>query len=362
MKTNLSLLENLRIVWAITRKDLTDAVKNKNILTILLSALFVVAVYKYLPQLTAEEGPPKLLVYDPGNTQFMADLEADPAVDVYTYDSLADMQYYLTNGEVPELGFVIPPDIDSRADSGESIQFQGYALEIFKDEEVFNLERAMETEFESILGGPVDIRIERLPLQPETYGVTVMVGLGFVFVTLMVGMLVIPHMMIEEKQAKTLAALMVSPARSGHILASKTLTGLIYTLGMLLITVGLNWNLILQKWLFLVTGILGALFAIGIGLMLGILIDSRQQLTLWGWVAIIPLFIPIILALLDDLIPPLWVKIFTWLPGTALFRAFRTAMAASATSDYYAPQLALVAACALVLLVVDGGLIRRLEH
>jgi ABC-2 type transport system permease protein len=362
MKTTPSTRENLRIVWAITRKDLIDAIKNKNILTILLSALFVVAVYKYLPQLTAEDGPPALLIYDPNSSQFLADLEHNSDLDVYTYESQEDMQYYLTNGEVPELGLVIPGDIDARAAAGSPLQFQGYALEIFKDEEIFNLERAMETEFETILGQPVDIRVERLPLQAETYGVTVMVGMGFVFVTLMVGMLVIPHMMIEEKQGKTLAALMVSPARSIHILVSKALTGLIYALGMLLVTVGLNWNLVPQKWLFLLTGILGSLFAIGIGLLLGILIDSRQQLTLWAWAAIIPLYIPMMLALLDDLIPPLWVQVFKWFPATALFRAFRTAMAGSTPTQYYAPQLALVAACALVVLVIDAYLVKRLER
>jgi len=362
MKTTPSPLENLRIVWTITRKDLTDAIKNKNILTILISALFVVALYKYLPQLMAEAGPPTLLVYDPGNTQFLSGLETNPSIDLYTYDSQEKMQYYLTNGEVPELGLVIPTNIDARAASGEPIQIEGYALEMFKNEDVFTLERAMEVEFESILGQPVDIRVERLPLQAETYGITVMTGMGFVFVTLMVGMLVIPHMMIEEKQGKTLAALMVSPARSTHILVSKTLTGFIYTMGMLLIAVVLNWNLIPQKGLFLLAGLLGSLFATGIGLMLGILIDSRQQLTLWGWVAIIPIYFPMMLALLDDLIPPLWVKVFTWQPATALFRAFRTAMAATASSEYYAPQLALVAVCALALLLVDGGLVRRLER
>ncbi len=362
MKTETSTLENLRIVWAITRKDLTDAIKNKNIITILISALFVVAVYKYLPKLTADPGPPALLVYDPGNTQFLADLETNPAFDVYTYDSLADMQYYLTNGEVPELGLVIPADFDSLAASRAPMQLEGYALEIFKDQQVFSLERDIETKFEAILGQPVDITVQRLPLQAETYGITVLVGMGFVFVTLMVGMLVIPHMMIEEKQGKTLAALMVSPARSTHILASKTLTGLIYTLGMLLIAVGLNWNLIPQKWLFLLAGILGSLFAMSIGLALGILIDSRQQLTLWGWVVIIPLYFPMILVLLDDLIPPLWVKVFTWQPASALFRVYRSAMAGNPPSKYYAPQLGLIAACTLVLLLVDVGLVRRLER
>ncbi len=60
----LTFAENLRIVWAITSKDLIDALKNKNVLSLIITSLFVVIMYRYLPLLTAEDGPPALLVYD----------------------------------------------------------------------------------------------------------------------------------------------------------------------------------------------------------------------------------------------------------------------------------------------------------
>ena len=42
--------EGLRIVWAITAKDLLDALKNKTTLGVLLSVLFVLVAYQLLPK------------------------------------------------------------------------------------------------------------------------------------------------------------------------------------------------------------------------------------------------------------------------------------------------------------------------
>ena len=358
----ISLVENLRIVWAITLKDLSDGFKNKNIISILISCLFIVVIYKYLPGLTAVDGPPALLVYDPAESSLLTALEDNPTVDLYTYDSLEDMQYYLTNGEKPELGLVIPDDFDDQLGTGSPVVLQAYALDIFKDAEVHALKRIMELEFENIISHPVLISVDRLQLQPETYGVTVLTGIGFVFVTLMVGMMVIPHMIIEEVQEKTLSALLVSPANRTHILAAKSLTGLIYTLGMLLVTVAFNWDLIQQRWLFLLGGLLGSLFAISLGILLGTTIDSRQKLTLWAWVVIIPLMIPMFLTLFDDLLPASLVLTFTWFPSSALLRVFRTSMAGTTPFPYYGPQLGILIASTAVFLAIDIWLIGHLER
>jgi len=360
METSLS--KNFRIVLAITLKDITDAVKNKNIISLLLSALFVVVVYKYLPGLTAEEGPPALLVYDPDESALLAALEDSQAVDLYTYKSAADMQYYLTNGDQPELGLVIPSDFNNLMTSNKPLELQGYVLHLFTDDEVYSLKRFMEDEFENLLGQPITIRVERIQLQPETYGMTVITSMGFVFVTLMVGMLVIPHMMIEEKQEKTMDSLLISPATSNHIVVAKSLTGLIFTLIMLLMTLVFNWALIQQRWLFLLGGILGALFAIGLGILLGLVIDSRQQLTLWAWVVILPLYLPMMLVLMDNLFPERLIKILSWFPSSALFRVFRTAMAGTTPAAYFLPQLGILASCTLVFFIIDSWLIRRLDR
>ena len=63
--------ENLRIVWAITSKDLIDALKNKNVISLVVTSLMVVVLYRYLPALIAEDGPPALLLYDAGESEFV---------------------------------------------------------------------------------------------------------------------------------------------------------------------------------------------------------------------------------------------------------------------------------------------------
>jgi ABC-2 type transport system permease protein len=351
--------DNLRIVLAITLKDLVDAIKNKNIITIIITSLFVVVMYKYLPGFLSEEGPPKLLVYDQGDSALLSGLFDSPAVDIYTYESEEDMKYYLTNGEEPELGLVIPKDFDQRPITGQPLQLQGYVLNIFKEDEVARLTRYMEDEFEYILGHSVEISIEKIQIQPETYGITVMTSLGFAFVTIMTGMLIIPHMMIEEKQSKTIEALMVSPAGSSHIILAKAFTGLVYIIVMLIIALAFNWVLVQHQWLFLIGGLIGGLFAISLGMLLGILMDTRQQLILWAWVGLIPLFLPMMLSLMDDLFPERIVKILQWFPSTAMFRVFRTSMAGTVPLQYWAPQLAVLIASSVVLLIIDAWLVYR---
>ena len=75
---NRTFTENLRIVWAITSKDLIDALKNKNIITLLITCVLVVIMYRYLPALTMENGPPALLVYDQAESEFATALWGAP--------------------------------------------------------------------------------------------------------------------------------------------------------------------------------------------------------------------------------------------------------------------------------------------
>ena len=220
----------------------------------------------------------------------------------------------------------------------------------------------MEDEFTTLLDQPVTISIERIPLQPETGGVTVLTSMGFAFVTIMVGMMVIPHMMIEEKQAKTLDALMISPAKSGHIVLGKAFAGLVYAILLLIIALIFNWDIIQQGWLFLLGGLMGTLFAVSLGILLGIIIDNRQQLTLWSWVALIPLFIPMMASLMDDLFPEKVFQIIKLVPSSAMLRVFRTSMSGSTPLEYFAPQLANLAVFSGIFLIIAAWLVRRQDR
>jgi len=353
---------HLRIIWAITAKDLVDAIKNKNVLGVVIPALFVIVLYRFMPAITAEDGPPALLVYDQGNPATMLSLEESPAVDLYTYQTEEQMRYYLSNGEQPELGLVIPVGFDQKVATGKPLELQGYMLHFFTDDEISELRRYMQGEFEYLLGQPVSISIDQIQLQPETYGMTILASMGFSFIILMVGMIAIPHMMLEEKQNKTLDALLISPATSLHVIAAKALTGIIYAL----ITYGIGLILfreIIVNWgLAFFAGFLGALFAVSLGLLLGILIDNRQQLVLWGWIGVVPLFLPLLLSIMDDLLPPWLITIFKWVPSSGLMRAIRSSMVAAPPVKYFLPQLAVLLISAVLVLFVDVWLVRRSDR
>lgn len=357
-----TLTNHLRIIWAITAKDLVDAVKNKNVIGVIVPALFIIVIYRYMPAITAEDGPPALLLYDAGNPAMMLLLEDSPAVNLYTYESEERMRYYLSNGEQPELGLVIPTGFDQAVETGQPLELQGYMLHFFTSEQVSELQRYMQDEFEYLLGQPVVIHIDKIQLQPETNGITILASMGFTFMILMVGMIAIPHMMLEEKQNKTLEAMLISPATGMHIVVAKALTGLIYALIVYGIGLILFRTIIVHWGLAFLAGFLGALFAVSLGLLLGILVDSRQQLILWGWVGVVPLFLPMMLSIMDDLLPPWLITIFKWVPSSALMRAIRSSMVAAPPMKYYLPQLAVLLISAVLILAIDAWFVRRSDR
>jgi ABC-2 type transport system permease protein len=357
-----SLINHFRIVWAITAKDLTDAIKNKNVIGVIVPALFVIVLYRFMPAITAEDGPPALLIYDAGNPAMMLLIEDSPAVDLYTYESEEQMRYYLTNGEQPELGLVIPPGFDQAVETGQPLDLHGYMLHFFTDEEVLEMQHYMQDEFEYLLGQPVIIHIEKIQLQPETHGITVLASMGFTFMILMIGMIAIPHMMLEEKQNKTIDAMLISPANSYHIITAKALTGLIYAMISYGIGLILFREIIVHWGLAFAAGLLGALFAVSLGLLLGILVDNRQQLVLWGWVGVVPLFLPMLLSLMDDFLPHWLITIFKWVPSTALMRVIRSTMVAEPPAKYYLPQLSVLLISAVIILILDAWLVRRSDR
>ena len=108
-----TLWGDLRIIWAITSKDLLDAVKSKTTLSILLSALFIVAIYQVLPTFERPSDLPTVLVYDAGDSDLLPALKRSPNLDVYTgYTSQAQLETKLVAGDIPELAVTIPPGFD----------------------------------------------------------------------------------------------------------------------------------------------------------------------------------------------------------------------------------------------------------
>ncbi|MFC1879697.1 ABC transporter permease [Chloroflexota bacterium] len=360
----MEIKENLRLIWAITAKDLLETLKNKNTIAVLLSTLFLVFMYRLMPVLERGDAPPNVLLYDKGESALVTALENDSAIKLYNYPSEKDMMHDLANGDFPELGLVIPPDFDQSLANGAELELQGFVLHWVSDSDAVEQKRFVEEEIYQILGAPVDINLDggTVVTGPDATGVGLLTGLGMAFIIVMTGMVITPHLMLEEKQTRTIDVLMISPANSGHITIAKAFAALFYSLLTIGVSFAVNYTLIVSWPLAILVALCGSLFTVSMGLLLGTVIETRQQLMLWAWVMLIPLSIPMFLSIMDDLLPETLVTIFKWIPTTMMFRIFRVSFSDQISFKLYGPGLIWIILCAALVMFIIAWLIRRMDR
>jgi ABC-2 type transport system permease protein len=357
--------ESARILWAITAKDLVEALKNKNTVFLIVFGVLMLVFYREYPALTSRGEPPNVLVYDAGNSALVAYLENSQALEVYTgYQSEAQMKEKLANGEVPELGLVIPADFDQIIEAGGAPELQGYVMNWVNEDDAAGLQRTVEAEIAQLVGTPVGIRMQDdlvYPM-PDSGGLGVTAGFGFVYIITTLGLIMIPYLMLEEKQSHTIDALLVSPASEGQVVMGKALTGLFYCLVGAGVALAVFYNLMVHWWLAVLAVLFGSLFTVSTGLLLGTAIENRGQLTLLAWLFIIPLFLPVFLSLMDDLLPATLIQVFRILPTVVMFNLLRTSFSGAVPLGTSLLQLTWVAACAGGVLLLVAWLVQRRDR
>lgn len=322
--------ESARIIWAITAKDLREVLRNKNTLSVLFSALFIIVMYRMLPTLARGNEPTNVLIYDEGNSALPAYLENSQVIEAWTgYEDPDHMKRKLANGDVPELGLVVPGDFDQVLESGGAPVLQGYVLYWVGEESVENLVAEVENEVARQLGRQVPINTTGnvVYMAPDSHGIGMQAAAGTVFLLTMIGLSLISHLMLAEKKPHTLEVLLVSPASEWHIVISKALTGLFYCLLGGAVALAINQDVVVHWWLAILSLVVFSLFAISLGLLLGIKIDNRGQLTLWAWVLILPLFLPVMFVMVEELFPDRLIQVSQLVPTSIFFNLLRYSFA-----------------------------------
>ncbi len=331
MKTkNTNWLVDARVVWAILAKDLLEVLKNKSTLSVLFSALLLVVLYRVLPVLARGQEPPRLPVYDAGASALVAFLENSQVFETRTgYESEAAMKARLADADLPQLGLVIPAGFDQALESGGQPTLQGYVMHWVTSEETAELKRTTEDEIARLLGRPVLINIEGNVVysRPDSSGLGMSAAAAAAFLLTMIGVSLLPHLMVAEKQSRTLEVLLTSPAGEGHVVVAKALTGLFYCLIGGSVALVLNQNLVMHWWLAVLGMVCLSLFVVSLGLGLGVKIETRAQLSLLAWALFIPLFVPVILVMPKGLFPEAVVRVASFAPTAVFLNVWRYAFA-----------------------------------
>ncbi|MBN1438820.1 MAG: ABC transporter permease [Anaerolineales bacterium] len=360
-----NILEYLRVVGVLARKDIVQGIKNRNILVLFFSVAFLILFYKALPSLSAGKNPISVFIYDAGNSAYTGRLEEASGLEVRSdFPSEEEMKRRLALGDRPELGLVIPAGFDDIAAGGDAPPLRGIVAYWLSGEEVAGLKAEVEEAIAAVWGTGVSIAIDKSvvygPVDDE--GAGTQAAMALIFSLTMIGISLVPHLMFDEKQARTLDVLLVSPASATQIAAGKLLAGLFYSGTVAALAVIVNHSLIVHWGLFLVILAVYAIFCVSMGLILGTAMESRAQFAVWAWLIILPLFMPVILYLLRELIPDAVMRVLPVIPSVTAYLAMRYVFAQPITLG--APLLGLgwVIVCTGIELAVVSWLLRRRDR
>ena len=359
MKT---LFDTLYNAWIIGTKDILEALKNNSSRSNIIIIVFMVVFFYWLSDLRPFDKKVRVVVYDEGKTKLALETVKLANGAEYSFrsaSSLQDMEQKMAN---QTLGLVLPADFDQTLASGDTPTMKGYIFWVDR-KKVTELEAKYSQAFSEILNQPVQVDIGESIIIPQANADGSQTNLTYlmVYFVFTTALLLIPHLMLEEKQAKTLDALMTSPASPGQIVLGKALAGFFY----ILIIGGLAlalFSLYIVNWALALAAFLGyALLAIGVGLLVGSFIKSMKQLGSWMLVLALVLMIPPLFYMSSNLKAGIRM-VLTWVPTSTLASLFRFSCTTGATVAQILSNLAVAMASIVIVFGLVIWKVRRFDR
>lgn len=339
-----TLKEDLYIIWVIATKDILDVIRNRTSRTNFLVMVFMVVFFYWFGTSRPFDKDVNVVVFDEGNTNLVMEKFTLGDGSTYSFRQATSLQDMETRMAYQNLGLVLPSDLDLTLSNGGTPVLQGYIFWVERSK-VAELKSKYTRAFSAILGVPVDVVIgENIVIpKPEVAGMQTTIAEQMIYFIFMVSLGMIPTLMLEEKQTKTMDALLTSPSSPGQIVLGKGLAGFIYVL----LIAGLALVLYAQyivHWGLALVAILGySLFAVVMGLAVGSFMRSMKQIGLW-----------MVLLMLFLVVPPLFFMepnlkagfrmFLTWFPSSALASLFRYSCTTTPTLSQVLPNLVIVIA------------------
>ena len=249
---------------------------------------------------------PRLGVVDEGSSQLVAMIAELTSVDTKEYDSVSEIKQAVERGAV-DIGMVIPADFDSSVMQRKETKLMTYIWgeSLAKDRTI--LGATITNLVRELAGQEAPVEIEAITLGDE-------VSIPWndrllpliVIMAVMLGGLYLPATsVIDEKEKKTLEALVVTPTSIGDVFMAKGLLGVILSLFMGVVILVLNQAFGTEPALLVLVLALGAIMAAEIGLLCGALIKDITTLFAIGKAGGILLFGPAIIYMFPQI--PQWI-------------------------------------------------------
>ncbi|MFC1846599.1 ABC transporter permease [Chloroflexota bacterium] len=226
---------------------------------------------------------PELGIFDRGDSQLVVMAQGLDSINTSQYESIEDLLQATESGAV-DMGIVLPAGFDNAVMQGETLEIEAYVWGESLAKDRITLPIAIADLVRGLAGQEVPVEIESITLGEESgtpwserlLPFLILMGVFF-------GGLMLPSTsIIEEKQKKTLEALIISPASIAEIFIAKGILGI--TLSIFMGVAILLLNQVFGGNTLLLIGVLalGAVMAVEIGLICGVFIkDITTLFTVW---------------------------------------------------------------------------------
>jgi ABC-2 type transport system permease protein len=356
---------NSRVVAAIAQKDLVDAIRNRYLLVALLTPLSVALLIRLLMPGINSLNNLTIVVHDPGKTSLVTPLRTIPQIKLVETASAA-----ATEGEVEKNkaagGLVVPANFDADVAAGKQPEITVYVNNKKNSIEQASFRLLLEQQVLSLVQHPVPARLIWIDIAKETHSQTGRAGnltqmllpLLMLLAFGMTGALVVPLLLVEEKEKRTMDFLLSSPAGLTEIIASKALTGVVYSVLIAGALLAINYQMIGNWPLTLLTILAGLVLIVSIGLLMGSLFQSTMQVNTWASVALLVLLAP---SFPFPGSPAVLEAAMRLIPTYYFVEALKLSLAGS-TSPRIWVQLAIVLACTFIAFSAGIWALRREQN
>lgn len=357
-----SLADNLNIIWTITSKDIVDALRNKVVVSMIFMLSIMLLVPKLLP-LIFERPQTVLPVYDMGNSSVVAELKNNPDISVQGLRSEQELQTALCGSLYPLIGLRIPADFDQLLAAGKQVEFQGYVC-WSKRAQVSELQPKLEEILSQSSDLAVTIHIEGNIVYPPSSGVLSLslATINSVIMILMMGIFLVPNLLFEEKENKTMQALLVSPASISQVVIGKALAGSFYILVTAVMIFAISWADVIHWDMVMLFVIGGGFFSVSVGLVLGSFYEKQQDIVGWMTALLLLLGGATVVKMPGVELPALVNNILPWVPSVALAEICRAAFLKTVPITRVLNNLWIVLAVSLPLYAIVIWKVRRSDR
>ena len=350
------------MILAIARKDITQAIKDKMILGVIIGVFLLILPSQLIPIILQNENIPLAVIYGADAIYLSNTLTKLPDTSAFSVTNLEDLQDEAVSGRSSMIGLVIPADFSTKVTEGERIRVEAYLPHWTKNDEADQLIEHFENKIHTLTKSPIEIIVVDNQVYPDenTRGSEVMFILQMVNAIMTISLILVPQLIMVEKETHTLDALLVSPANLADLVIGKGLVGVFYAgIGVLLIIM-MNLKIIAHWPLLMLSVISGIAFAVLTGLLIGLLFENFQQATMAMWlvvtIAIGPAFINLVLTVS---LPETIENILNWLPSGQLANLLMMSLMKSVDNQTALLGLGSIWVVNLILFVLNLWQIRK---